>query len=981
MEPVIFTLTYEKKWDCWVVYASHATDNGDFFLITGRCSEEEAEVSPVVKNIIQTIRKYEGPGLFRQFGRKRYKDEREFLLKVEEQYIREDIRPYIEKYTAQVLDELAEAGLPLFQRGSRLENFYKTERIFVQERFLRAVLRFERDSDHTRYVLRLTDGERVFVPADYKLTILTRKPCRILMGRQLFRFPEDFDGQRLTPFREKREVMIPKANETEYFRKFILKNVRNEEIEVQGFEVIVQNVERRAVLSLEKDVLDCPVFSLEFYYGSQRIPASSSRKALVELRTEGDKYAFYKVNREPEWESGIMDGLLAAGLVLHSPGCFEVGGKDVRMDGELMAGDERRGNWQQAVDWIREHRKKLEELNLGIVQRIPQRNYYLGNWQVDYFVQETVDWFELKAEVILADGRRIPLIRFREAILAGQREFLLEDGSVFLIPEEWFAAYSEILLFAQGRGTSLFLHKNQYALLEGRLKPAEKSVLSGQDVALPHDLRAELRPYQKMGYEWIYRLYQAGLGGCLADDMGLGKTLQMIAVLLKYRQESGKSAGISRVAEPGVQLSLFDEAGSTEGVDEKQAEYRTGLIVVPASLVHNWRNELKKFAPQLSVTVYAGHNRRELRPFLQRSDVVIVTYHTLRNDIDYLARLSFGFVVADEAQALKNPESQIHQSLLRIRGKWFWALSGTPVENSLIDLWSILHFTNRELLGTYTFFKNHFVKPIIADIEGRASDALRKLIAPYILRRTKEEVLNDLPDLTTELVVCEPEEEQQKLYEEEQSRVRNYILGKRERQEGLRNDFMVLKALIRLRQIANHPRLVEPGFTGDSGKFREVFNMLEEVVGAGHKVLVFSSFVKYLMMVAEEVERQGWQYAVLTGATTDREQEIRRFTVSPGCKLFLISLKAGGVGLNLTEADYVFILDPWWNLAAENQAVSRAHRMGQKRAVFVYRFITAGTLEEKILAIQERKQRLSDAVITSQTPVPLNDAEILEALE
>ena len=318
---------------------------------------------------------------------------------------------------------------------------------------------------------------------------------------------------------------------------------------------------------------------------------------------------------------------------------------------------------------------------------------------------------------------------------------------------------------------------------------------------------------------------------------------------------------------------------------------------------------------------------------------------------------------------LKNPGSQLHQAMMRIQGRCFWALSGTPIENSLTDLWAVMNWVNRGLLGSQRFFRDHFIRPILADVEGRMSEALRKLIAPYILRRTKEEVLADLPDLTAELVVCEPEEEQRKVYEEEQSRVRNYILSERENQGELRSDFMVLKALIRLRQIANHPRLVETGYEGNSGKFSEVFRMLGEVIASGHKVLVFSSFVKYLKMVAEETMVRGWKYAMLTGLTADRE-----------CRIFLISVKAGGVGLNLTEADYVFILDPWWNVAAENQAVSRAHRIGQKRAVFVYRFITAGTLEEKILAIQERKQRLADSVITAATSIPLTDEELLEVL-
>lgn len=977
-----------------MVYASPAKDAGDFFLTSGRYTgEEDIEVLPAVKKIAALIRKYDSSALYRQFGRKKYKDERLFLQKTDEAYIREHIQPYIEKYVAQVLDELTVSGLPLFMRGSRLDNFYKNERIFLQPGKLRALLKFERNGDYTRYVLRLADGERVFYPGDYALTILTRFPCRILLGRQLFRFQDDFDGQRLLPFLQKREVLIPKTKEAEYFRKFILKNIRQEEIEVQGFEVIVREVEKSAELSLEQEVFAMPVLALEFCYGKQRIPAWSSRKVLVELCTNADSYAFYKVNRDTEWERQQVEKLSALGLMEQGEGCFRVEGigRELYAGSRDMAEDRKQPEeetgwvWEKTVDWVREHLQELQELGIGFTQKSLRRKFYTGGWNVEYSEQESPDWFQLRAEVVLPDGRRIPLIRFRDCILAGKREYVLDDGTVFLIPEEWFAAYADVLLFAQAKGNVLFLHKSQYTLLKqlpGLPGQTGGDGGRGEKWALPDGLKAELRPYQREGYEWLYGLYRNQLGGCLADDMGLGKTLQTIALLLKYKQEGVRVATPRKVADAGVQLNLFDVAAEREKASQPvvNPEFHTNLVVVPASLVHNWRNEFRKFAPQLSVTIYAGQNRLDLRPYLQRSDVVIVTYHTLRNDIDYLSRLAFGFVIADEAQTLKNPGSQIHQAVLRIRGKWFIALSGTPVENSLSDLWAIMNLVNRNMLGTHHFFKAHFIRPILADVEGRMSVALRKLIAPYILRRTKEEVLAELPELTSELVVCEPEEAQQKMYGEEQSRVRNYILGKRERQEELRSDFMVLKALIRLRQIANHPRLVEPEYAGDSGKFREVFRMLGEVIDAGHKVLVFSSFVKYLNLVAEEVERRGWKYAMLTGATADREQEIRRFASDKACKLFLISLKAGGVGLNLTEADYVFILDPWWNLAAENQAVGRAHRMGQKQAVFVYRFITAGTLEEKILLIQQRKQRLADAVVGVPAGVPLNDEELLEAL-
>ena len=465
MERIIFILSYEKRWDCWMVYANRAIDAGDFFQSIGRyIGDEDLEVWPVVRKITETIRKYDTPMLFKQFGRKKFKDERMFLQKVEEAYIREDIRPYIDKYVAQVLDELTEAGCPLFLKTSRLDNFYKNQRLMLKSVPLRALLKFERTGEFTRYILRLTDGEKTFYPSDYALKVLTRRPCRVVSGRQLFRFPEDFDGQRLQPFLQKREIMIPKANEGIYFRRFILKNVRHEEIEVQGFDVIVREVEKQAFLSLERDILGMPVLVMEYKYGNQYIPGWSSRKALVELYTEGDRYAFYKVSRDPEWEQLQARQLVALGIRNDTEGYFHLPEVTVMTwkteketeDRDKVSGEVIADAWQKTVTWVQTHGDELKAMGIGFTQKTLRRAYYIGAWQIDSSVSETMDWFELKAEVILTDGRRIPLLRFRDHILTGKREFLLDDGTLFLIPEEWFATYTELLLFAQGKGTSLF---------------------------------------------------------------------------------------------------------------------------------------------------------------------------------------------------------------------------------------------------------------------------------------------------------------------------------------------------------------------------------------------------------------------------------------------------------------------------------------------------------------------------------------------
>lgn len=982
MERVIFILAFEKRWGCWMVHARRAEDKGNFFQATGRYLGNGEELPEAMRQAVALEGKYANSELFRLFGRKAFRDERDFLQRVELNDIRLYIRPHIEKLVARILDTLVDFGCPLYMQDSRWDNFYAEDRLALRPVEVRPVLCFERTGEYTRYVLKLQAGERSFYPADYALKLLSRRPCRALAGQQLFRFPDDFDGRRLQHFLQKREVMIPKANEQLYFQKFILKTVRHEEIEVQGFDVVLLEVKKALELSLERDVLGMPVLAALFLYGKRRLPAWSAMKSLVELRTQGEGYAFYKVNRDTAWEQGRLAVLAALGLEECRTGTFRVAPATEPANGVPQEAEIREA-WRATVDWLRTHAETLAAEGVTLSQRNMQTPYYLGDWNVEMSALSETDWFQLRAEVHLADGRRIPLMALRNHILAGIREYVLEDGTVFLIPEEWFSTYAGLMFFADGqKGDTFRLARSQYPLLDCENFYKTPVPAGAVEAALPEGLRAELRPYQQAGFRWLYGLYRAGLGGCLADDMGLGKTLQMIALVLKYRQEAVKRAPEWRQAQAGEQLLLFDapqEVGDSPDAGTA-LRFRTCLIVVPASLVHNWRNELRKFAPQLTVTVYAGGHRAELRAYLQQSDVVLVTYHTLRNDIDYFERLAFGMVVADEAQMMKNPSSQLHQAMMRLRGEWFYALSGTPVENSLSDLWSVMNFVNRGVLGTHAFFQRYFVKPILLDIAGRKSAILKKLISPYLLRRTKEEVLAELPDLMSELVVCEPEEEQHRIYEEEQSRVRNYILDRRGKGLSLRNNFMVLKALIRLRQIANHPRLVDEGYTGSAGKFREVFRMLEGVLAAGHKVLLFSSFVKHLNLVREEADRREWTYAMLTGATVDRAGEIARFSTDPECRLFFISLKAGGVGLNLTEADYVFILDPWWNLAAENQAVSRAHRMGQKHAVFVYRFITAGTLEEKILAIQRRKQHLADSVVTVSSAIPLTDEELLEAL-
>ena len=472
-----------------------------------------------------------------------------------------------------------------------------------------------------------------------------------------------------------------------------------------------------------------------------------------------------------------------------------------------------------------------------------------------------------------------------------------------------------------------------------------------EDHPLPVGFLGELRPYQKAGYNWLRFVQDYQFGGCLADDMGLGKTIQTLA-MLQQRHESGET----------------QDAAS--------------LLVLPTSLVYNWQSEAAKFTPGLRVLAYTGTYRDKNPDRFADYDVVLTSYGIVRLDTELLASYKFDYVILDESQAIKNPSSTTSQAVRQLRSRHRLILTGTPVENSTMDLWSQMSFINPGLLGTQAFFRKEFLKPIEKNQDEGRTKRLHALIKPFILRRHKSQVAKELPAKTEHLSYCPMTEEQAHAYEETKSFYRNKILQNLDEHGTASTQFLLLQGLTRLRQIANHPRLADEHYAGESGKLREVLRMLRNVVAEGHKVLVFSQFVQHLALVRAALDERQMPYAYLDGATRDRNGEVARFQEDEELKIFLISLKAGGVGLNLTAADYVFLLDPWWNPAVEAQAVDRAHRIGQQRPVFTYKFITQHTVEEKILALQRRKLALVSELIATDEAVMkhLTRADIEELL-
>jgi SNF2 family DNA or RNA helicase len=522
---------------------------------------------------------------------------------------------------------------------------------------------------------------------------------------------------------------------------------------------------------------------------------------------------------------------------------------------------------------------------------------------------------------------------------------------------------------------SLLLHKQHFGIISEVISDGDcdiceklgKLSVPGQLPLLPAPagLKAELRPYQQEGLSWLWHLQTNNLGGCLADDMGLGKTLQTLALLL-WNKEQRTGMGVRPT---GSQMTLFDN----------ESTQATSLIIVPASLCHNWYNEIRKFCPSMKTMIHHGAGRHRTASHFTGYDIIISSYHTVRQDIEFFIAVNFLYVVLDESQHIKNPSSNIYRAVMRLRANHRIVLTGTPVENSLTDLWTQLSFVNPGLLGSLTFFRREFARPIEKNNEEEKEARLRKIIQPFIMRRTKEMVVKELPPVNEQVIHCDMSEAQAAIYEREKSAVRNSIMENIEAIGIEKSAIMVLQGLMRLRQLANHPLLTDEKYTGGSGKFDTVTHNIESVVAEGHKILIFSSFVKHLDLFPGWLESNDIGYAMLTGATRGRERVIDSFRNNNSIKVFLISLKAGGVGLNLTEADYVFILDPWWNPASEIQALSRAHRIGQERRVFVYRYISGDTIEEKILRLQERKSKLAGTFIDSNNP--FGDLDVKEMLE
>jgi superfamily II DNA or RNA helicase len=950
----------------FLFYPFFIQDEGkDYAEIVDRISTSnltlyESQLTKSQYKIVTEIEEYNDQNLTKRFTNKNIAP-RDFVLKLDKDTIEKFVRPFVEKQMAKCISIIAAEKINVFFRQSN-NAVYLSDRVFVENEPAEIIFNFIKLPNETQYFQTVSHSGKVMNLTNKDAMIMTNEPCWLLLENHLYFFKDKVDGKKLRIFFNKEYILYPEKLEPQFYSTFVKGCIGNFPYEAIGFEVIEMETQKYPILSYEMDFTGIPVLVLRYNYDGKTIEPMQNRKVVVEYSaTPAYQYRIYK--RDEVWENGIIKILNDLGIVRRVEYSFQLAdiGKENKPPDKFGL-----------LGWLNANVEVLKSHGFEISQQFIDIEYFMGAITVVLSFTEKNDWFDVYAIAKFGDNFEIPIYKLRKYLLNGIREFLLPDGKIAILPEQWFEKFHDLVSFGEKDNQKIRVKKGQFAIIEqvfhGITTEIGKSIESFStdkslmQEELPGGLKATLRSYQAEGYFWLNFMRKQSLGVCLADDMGLGKTIQTLTLLLKVTQDQPRTAPQIGVEKHG-QTSIL----AAEGVSEPTG--LPSLVVMPASLIHNWENEIRKFTSGLKIINYTGSLRAELQPYFQSANIILTTYGAIRNDIDSLSKIEFEYIILDESQVIKNPSSKIALAVNKLNSRHKLAISGTPIENSLTDLWSQMNFLNRGLLGDLSFFKKYFALPIEKNNNEERRDKLHALIKPYILRRTKSEVEKELPELSEEYIYCEMSEQQREIYLAEKSRIRNHILESIELNGMEKSAIVILQGLTKLRQLANHPGLVEEEYTFDSGKFDEVIRNVETLISENHKVLMFSSFVKHLDLFASYFDENKIGYSRLTGETRHRAEVIEEFQTQDNRNVFLISIKAGGVGLNLTQAGYVFLLDPWWNPAVENQAVNRAHRIGQDKHVFAYRFITLDTIEEKIMRLQQKKSKLAEIFIHSDNPL------------
>lgn len=922
-------------------YIVQLNDAGNFTYTNKKLNsltskEFEYLLEPSDIELIKLMEECDQQAIIRKHASKKGMRPLDFFQQVYNSDMHEVIRPSIEKRISRCL-ELCK-GKELFVMGDDDDPTWK--RIHYNEGKVSVLFHFKRNEEGIRYYPTLLQQGKLLKFQQQGALLLSMNPTWMLIDDQLYEFDPELEGNKLQPFLNKFFIQVPKSSEDTYIHKFVFSLIERYQVKAEGFDIRSNKTEAVPVLRLTRTVQGDFALILLFRYDQQDILSNNRNRVLVKLIKSGGGYEFIKTVRSHIWEVNQHDKLNHLGLHQLSGALFGFSSKA-------------EGGEHALLDWLSENREEIIHAGFVLEQDETAAHLYIMGNSLDLSVSEAGDWFDIQARIVFGEFE-IPFLRLRNHIVHGIREFELPNGKIAIIPEAWFSKLQSVFRHLQNADDQARLHKHHYQLVSELQQALEQRAETNfrikiqaannwehiEEVEIPGTFRAQLRNYQHAGLNWLWFLRKNSFGGILADDMGLGKTVQTLCLLLKDKRE--KQAG---------------EIGS-----------KPSLLVAPTSILHNWYAEAKKFAPELSVMIHAGTQRDRDSNWFSAYDLIITSFGTLRMDMEIFKRVDFHYLILDEGQNIKNPGSQISRAVRLLHGNHRLVLSGTPVENSVIDLWSIMAFVNPGLLGNLKFFRETYVNPIEKEKDEQAAARLRSIIHPFILRRTKKQVATDLPDRIEHVHYCDMTDAQEEVYERLKSGFRNEILEAIQKNGLVRSQMLLLRGLTILRQVANHPAMVQSDYDASSGKFEEAMRMLKNALHEGHKILVFSQFVKHLRLVNERLKKEQITHYYLDGQTPqeDRMRLVNNFNKKTDVKVFLISLKAGGLGLNLTSADYVILLDPWWNPAVEQQAIDRSHRIGQKRTVISYRFITKNSVEEKIMALQQRKRSISDSLVSAE---------------
>lgn len=883
------------------------------------------------------------------------------------------ITNYLREKTNKLLEILEKNGIPIYNKGDRDSVIINEEQIHFSSNPLDIIFIFNRNKEGIKYSLKTKVNDKNINLSKENTYILNYVPCWVINNGVLYTTADGIDGKKIEPFLEKNEIFIPQSHEITYINKFIKPLLEKQlPVELNGDFVVKElSISPVPILRLEIGLDLKPVLSLFFRYYDEEIALGEKKDCFIVFNNDNNLINISKIKRNKDFENDIVNYLNFIGLKHKFYNNFIL--IDTNEDNTEVNENETLYDY---INFINLNTELFTNKNIELdIDRLKDK-YFLGKVELKQQIKKSgIDWFDLQIEVYF-DDYSVPFYLLRNNILENRREYILPDGKVALLPREWFAKYKEVAILSQNGHNSISVSKAQIELFREISTPKSKIDVDVKqlkldqiaNVKVPPSVRKTLRPYQQKGVNWFDFLDQHGFGGILSDDMGLGKTIQVLAFLAYKKDENQKL----------IPQSSINFEKNTVFKERKLSV----LIVMPLSLIYNWINEIKTTTPILSYFVYYGTNRKIDSHILSKYDLILTTYGTIRKDYEMLSKHTFDYIFLDESQAIKNPSSKIFRVITKLNAKRKFVLTGTPIENTIVDLWSQMTFVNPNLLGDLNTFRKKFMIPIEKDAHKGTEKSLQQIISPFILRRTKDMVAKELPPLTERTYYSIMTDEQLSYYEEKKSEIRNYLLDLKQKVGFDKAYLSILSGITRLRLIANHPAIIDKNYKDESGKFNDVIENINKIITSDNKLVMFSQFVKHLNLYKEYLEAHDIPFLMLTGSTPmeERMQIVNEFQNNKDVKLILMSLKAGGVGINLTAADFVFLLDPWWNPAVEYQAINRTHRIGQDKNVISYKFIVKDSIEEKILILQNRKLKFAQLIDTTKR-IPITEDDLGKLFE